>query len=67
MYEKLQVDIASVKSARAMYKKLMVKKSDNAISKELVVDDPSKPRIHSSLGLKTSGYKFYFFINLQIK
>jgi hypothetical protein len=58
MYEKLQPDIASVKSTRAVWKGLMVINFDNAISKGLAVDDSSKPTIHSFLGGRTGGYKF---------
>jgi hypothetical protein len=61
------VNTVSIKSARAMWKVLMVKNYDNDILEGLAVANPIKPKIHCFLVEGTGGYRFYFFLNIQLK
>jgi hypothetical protein len=60
-------NIVSSKSARAMWKVLMVQSCDNDILEGLAVANPLKPKIHCFLVGRTGGYSFYFLLNLQLK
>jgi hypothetical protein len=60
---KVMNNTISVKSARAMWKVLMVQKCDNDILEGLVVTNPppsKKPKIYFFLIGRIGGYRFYF-------
>ena len=57
----------TVKSARAMWKVLMVQICDNDILEGLAIATSLKPKIHCFLVGGTGGYSFYFLLNLQLK
>jgi hypothetical protein len=44
----------------------MVQSCDNDILERPAVVNPSKPKIHCFLVGGTSGYRFYFLLNLQL-
>jgi hypothetical protein len=63
----LNYNTVSVKSARAMWKVLMVQSCDNDILEGLAIANPFKPKIHCFLVGGIGGYSFYFLLNLQLK
>ena len=61
------INIVSVKSARAIWKVLMVQNCDNDILEGLAVANPLKSKIHCFLIEGTTNYSFYFLLKLQLK